>query len=88
MDSGLCGHRSFIVFVFLVESLQHRLESLEEEEEEEEEEEKMEEEEEEEEQEVELGLPFQLPSRQRALCSLLVHLGAQAEAALHRTAQQ
>lgn len=48
VDSGLCGHRSFIVFVFLVESLQHRLEALQEDGEEEEEEEKEEEEEEEE----------------------------------------
>ncbi|XP_045437073.1 disrupted in schizophrenia 1 protein, partial [Pipistrellus kuhlii] len=41
-----------------------------------------------EEEEEELSLPFQLPSRQPALRSLLVHLGAQAEAALHRAAQQ
>ncbi|XP_014391421.1 PREDICTED: disrupted in schizophrenia 1 protein, partial [Myotis brandtii] len=42
----------------------------------------------EEEEEEESGLRFQLPSRQPALCSLLVHLGAQAEAALCRAAQQ
>ncbi|XP_036211088.1 disrupted in schizophrenia 1 protein [Myotis myotis] len=42
----------------------------------------------EEEEEEESSLCFQLPSRQPALCSLLVHLGAQAEAALHRAAEQ
>ncbi|ELK34160.1 Disrupted in schizophrenia 1 protein [Myotis davidii] len=42
----------------------------------------------EEEEEEESGLCYQLPSRQPALCSLLVHLGAQAEAALHRAAEQ
>uniref|UniRef100_G1P4P4 DISC1 scaffold protein n=1 Tax=Myotis lucifugus TaxID=59463 RepID=G1P4P4_MYOLU len=41
-----------------------------------------------EEEEEESGLCFQLPSRQPALFSLLVHLGAQAEAALCRAAQQ
>ncbi|KAK1328011.1 hypothetical protein QTO34_012433 [Cnephaeus nilssonii] len=41
-----------------------------------------------EEGEEESGLRFQLPSRQPALRSLLVHLGAQAEAALRRAAQQ